>query len=110
MYSLLFLVLFIGCYIFYTTSKKAKLGKVPAGVLRLAQPAKKAKAITSVIFALSWVVIITDQGFGSGTFAFGGYIMTILCVVILLNPLNYIHWTHLLGVFILSFLIETFIF
>lgn len=110
MYSLLFLVLFAGCYLLYITSKKAKLGKVPPGFLRLARSAKNAKATAVVLFMFSWIVIIIDQGFGSGTFAFGGYIMTMLCVVVLLNPLKYIHWKHLLGLFVLSILIETFIF
>lgn len=110
MYSLLFLVLFFGCYLLYITSKKAKLGKVPPRLLALAQPAKNAKLIASILFVFSWLVIIIDQGVGSGTFAFGGYIMTILCIVVLLNPLNYIHWKHLLGLFVLSILIEIFIF
>ncbi|MBD1423783.1 hypothetical protein [Sphingobacterium chuzhouense] len=110
MYSLLFLVLFFGCYLLYITSKKAKLGKVPPRLRALAQPAKNAKLIASILFVFSWLVIIIDQGVGSGTFAFGGYIMTILCIVVLLNPLNYIHWKHLLGLFVLSILIEIFIF
>lgn len=110
MYSLLFLVIFSGCYLLYITSKKAKLGKVPPGFLRLAKSAKNAKIIAGVLFILSWAIIISDQGFGSGTFAFGGYIMTALCVVVLLNPLQYIRWTHLLSLFAISILIETFIF
>lgn len=110
MYSLLFLVLSVGCYLLYVSSKKAKVGKVPPGFLRLARSTKNAKIIAGVLFILSWVVIIIDQGFGSGTFAFGGYIMTALSVVVLLNPLQYIHWKHLLGIFVVSILIETFIF
>ncbi|MBD1431794.1 hypothetical protein H8B06_03070 [Sphingobacterium sp. DN00404] len=110
MYSLLFLILFAGCYLCYITSKKAKLGKVPPGFLRVAQSGKKAKIIASVLFIASWAIIIHNQGFGSGTFAFGGYVMAALSVVILLNPLRYIRWTHLLGIFILSILLETCIF
>ena len=110
MYSLLFFFIFVGCYLLYITSKKAKVGKVPSRLLQLAQPAKKAKIIASVIFMFSWAIIILDQGFGSGTFAFGGYIMAALSVVVLLNPLNYIRWTHLLGLFAFSIVFETFIF
>lgn len=110
MYSLLFLVLFFSCYLLYITSKKAKLGKVPPRLLALAQQPGKAKATAAVLFTICWVIVILDQGVGSGTFAFGGYIMTILCIVVLLNPLNYIHWKHLLGLFVLSILIEIFIF
>src|SRR5690606_914904 len=110
MYSLLFLILFSGCYLLYTTSKKAKLGKVPPRFLRLVQSTKNAKIAAAVLFLLSWVVIIIDQGFGSGTFAFGGYIMTALSVVVLLNPLQYIRWTHLLGLVLTAILLETFIF
>lgn len=110
MYSLLFLVLFVGCYSLYITSKKAKLGKVPPTLLRLAQSTKNAKIIAGILFTLSWIVVIIDQGFGSGTFAFGGYIMTALCIVVLINPLQYLHWKHLLVLFVLSILFETFIF
>lgn len=110
MYSLLFLILFVGCYLLYLTSKKAKLGKVPTGFLRLAKSTKNARVIALAIFMVSWIVIILDQGFGSGTFAFGGYIMTALSVVVLLNPLHYIRWTHLLGLFLTAILLETFIF
>ncbi|PRD51931.1 hypothetical protein [Sphingobacterium gobiense] len=110
MYSLLFLVLFIGCYLLYITSKKARLGKVPAAFLRVTQDGKRAKAIATVLFIVSWVVVIIDQGIGSGTFAFGGYLMAVLCVIVLLNPLRYIRWNQLLSLFVLSLLMETFIF
>ncbi|NGM67237.1 hypothetical protein [Sphingobacterium sp. SGR-19] len=110
MYSLLFLVLFFGCYLLYITSKKARLGHVPPTLLRLAQPAGNARVIAAGLFVSAWVIIIIDQGFGSGTFAFGGYIMTALCVIILINPLRYIRWTHLLALFVVSILVEIFIF
>lgn len=110
MYSLLFLILLVGCYILYITSKKAKLGKVPPAFGRLVQSTKNARIIASVLFIFSWIVIIIDQGIGSGTFAFGGYIMAALSVVVLLNPFQYIRWTHLLGLFAVAILLETFIF
>ncbi|PRD46835.1 hypothetical protein [Sphingobacterium haloxyli] len=110
MYSLLFLVLFIGCYLLYITSKKARLGKVPAAFLQVAQNTKQAKAIATALFIASWAVIVIDQGIGSGTFAFGGYFMAMLCVIVLLNPLRYIRWNQLLSLFVLSLLMETFIF
>lgn len=110
MYSLLFLILFVGCYTLYITSKKAKLGAVPSPLRRLAQSAKNARIVASVLLIFSWGIIIRDQGFGSGTFAFGAYVMTALSVLVLLNPFQYIRWTYLLGLFVVSILIETFIF
>src|SRR5690606_30109814 len=110
MYSLLFLVIFLGCYLLYVSSKKAKVGKVPPGFLRLARSTKNAKIIAGVLFILYWVVIIIDQGFGSGTFTFGGYIMTALSVVVFLKPLQYTYWKHLLRIFVVSILIESYSF
>lgn len=110
MYSLLFLILCVGCYILYITSKRAKLRKIPPPLIRLAQQETKAKFIAAFLFILSWAIVMIDQGFGSGTFAFGGYLMTALSIVVLLNPLKYIRWTHLLALFALSTVFEIFIF
>lgn len=66
--------------------------------------------IASVLFVSTWIVIVSVQGFGSGTFAFGGYLMTALSVIVLINPLQYIRWTYLLGLFVVSMFFEIFIF
>ena len=110
MYSALFFVLFTGCYLWYGTSKKAKLGKVPPTVLRLAEQPQRAKILASVLFALVWIPLVLDQGFGSGTFALGAYIMSSFCLIILLNPLQYLRWQQLLGIFIAAMLLEFLVF
>jgi len=110
MYSLLFFFLFAGCYLLYNTSKKARLGRILPQLAVLAQDSRRTKGIAVLLFVVTWILLIRLQGFGSGTFAFGGYLMAIGSMLILLNPFQYIRWTHLLSVFVLAFFFETCIF
>lgn len=110
MYSLLFFFLFAGCYLLYITSKKARIGQIPPQLAVLAQDSRRTKGIAVLLFVVTWILLIRLQGFGSGTFAFGGYLMAIGSMLILLNPFQYIRWTHLLSVFVLAFFFETCIF
>jgi len=55
---------------------------------------------------MTMVIVLWNQGLGSGFFALFAYIMAMLSVVVLLHPYKYLKWQHLLMVLVLGLTLE----
>lgn len=69
-----------------------------------------ARAIGTAIFLMGWIVAISLQGPGSGTFAMVGYLMTSYSLLVLLKPLRYFTAMRLAVVALVALILETVIF
>ncbi|TYP98144.1 hypothetical protein C7447_103314 [Tenacibaculum adriaticum] len=110
MISTILLVLFLGFYVLYSTSKKVTIDPHFRIENIIQQNTKTAKLIGLVFLLITLYLMIQILGVASGTLIFFIALMTIGSIIILLAPLKYITYKNLALFFVLSICIEFLLF
>ena len=109
MISLVLFSGFCGFYLFYTTSNKVEVPNTFSIGQWVKTREKTANGLGLLLFFISCSLAILQFGWGAGIFAFFVFLMTLACLVVLLNPLRLLNPKVLASVFLLIFLSEVFI-
>lgn len=106
MNTLLVFITFIGFFLTYNTSKKAKLNRSFFLEKKAQDYPREAKIIGLGLMILVLIGSVFHWGVASGIFAFFVILMTVGSMVVLIPPLRYLGY-RLVGVlFVVSFIIE----
>lgn len=106
MYSTLLMIILLGAYLFYNSSKKVKFGHRPEWLKKLSAQTMFVRTLSIMMWLVPFGIILYLQGASAGFFAFFAYLMAMMSLVVLIDPYRYTRWYHLLGVYILSLCIE----
>ena len=106
MYSTLLIIVLIGAYLFYNSSKKVKFHHRPEWLKKLCAQTQSVRILSIGILLLPFGIILYLQGFGAGFFAFFAYVMCMMSLVVLLNPYRYLTGYHVLGLYAVSLCVE----
>ena len=106
MVTLSFFLTFLGFYMFYNTSQRAKLNRTNGLEIWVQDHHQPAKYTGGFLFLVALILCILHVGVGSGIFSFLVMLMTVGSLIILLSPLQYINFRTVSGVFLLSILLE----
>ena len=106
MYSTLIIVILMGAYLFYNTSKKVKFGPRPQWLEKLCAQTKFVRTMSMMMLLVPFGAILYLQDFGAGFFAFFAYFMCIMSLVVLLNPYRYFKLYPILGLYLFSLCVE----
>nr|WKN34853.1 hypothetical protein K4G66_20985 [Tunicatimonas sp. TK19036] len=106
MITLSFFLTFLGFYMFYNTSQRAKLIRTNGLEIWVQDHHQPAKYAGGFLFLVALILCILQFGVGSGIFSFFVMLMTVGSLIILLSPLQYINYRTVSGVFLLSILLE----
>ncbi|AGA79540.1 hypothetical protein [Echinicola vietnamensis] len=106
MITLATLIIFLGFYTLYNTSKKAPL--------LLSNHLEKwahshpgpAKAIGLLLLSLGMLIAMFDSGVGAGMFTFLVILMTVASLVVVVTPLKFVGYRSLLVLFAISLMLE----
>lgn len=110
MHTFLLLLIFAGCFLWYSSSEKVKIQQLPTLAITCLKHKTLSRILGIVLLSLSWGLTMYVQGILSGTLAFGAYIMGFFSLIVLLWPYRYLQWSQLLFVMILAFIFEIIIF
>lgn len=103
------LLIFLGSFFLYNTSRKVVLENNLLIGKWVQNNVNVSKIIGLVLLILALIITINKLGITSGIIFWLVGLMTILCLMIVLFPLKKINYKHLIAFFISSFLIELFI-
>lgn len=106
MYSTLLMIILIGAYLFYNSSKKVKFQHRAEWLKKLCAQTQSVRILSIGMLLLPFGVILYVQGGGAGFFAFFAYVMCMMSLVVLLNPYRYFTAYHVLGLYAVSLCIE----
>ncbi|HAL54198.1 MULTISPECIES: hypothetical protein [Sphingobacterium] len=106
MYSTLLIVILMGAYLFYNTSKKVKFGPRPQWLEKLCAQTKFVRTLSMLLLIFPFGAVLYLQGFGAGFFAFFAYFMCMMCLVVLLNPYRYFKLYPIMGLYVFSLCVE----
>lgn len=100
------LLIFLGCFALYNTSKKALLTS-NSSIEKWMQGNQKLSKIIGLAFLVVGLVVATfNFGNTSGIFFWMFIITAILSLLIVIYPLKKINYKHLIALFLVLFIIE----
>ncbi|MEM6634124.1 MAG: hypothetical protein AAF694_30890 [Bacteroidota bacterium] len=106
MTSLITILVFLGFYLWYATSKRIKIEPLLGIEPWSQQKNKESKLLGSLFLSLALGASMYGYGIGAGAFLFIVVLMTLGCLIILIIPLNIINRTVLILMFALAMLME----
>ncbi|MEM8901036.1 MAG: hypothetical protein AAGC85_23195 [Bacteroidota bacterium] len=109
MITLLSACTFVGFYLWYITTKRIKVEPWLGIETWAKKHHKESKLAGSLFLLVAAGTAFYVYGLGAGAFMFAVAFMTISCLVILLVPLQLISKSFLALMFVLIFLVETFL-
>lgn len=110
MYSTIIFLLFAAFLLLYNLSKKARWDHKPLWAIKLASQPLYSRIISGLLILNAGVLLIILNGVGSGIFSLVVVLMCIGCLTILLFPLRYLSFMHVLLIYGLLLSFETLIF
>jgi hypothetical protein len=109
MYSTLLMIILLGAYLFYNTSKKVKFHHRPEWLKKFSAQRPSLRLLSIAMLILPFGVVVYLQGVGAGFFAFFAYLMCLLSLVVLLGPYRYLKRPHVFALYLFCLCIEFFI-
>lgn len=109
MISIASLILFLGFYILYNTSKKAQLYTVFKIEKWFQKNERTGKIIGVSLLLIPFIILIPVKGLGAGTFIWFIMLMAISSLTIIISPIKLINYKTLIFVFLIGFILETLI-
>lgn len=110
MYTLLLLIIFVGCWLWYCSSSKVNVQQMPAIISSFLQDKGRSKTLGIVLLAVAYIFNMYLQGLLTGTLAFVTYVMAFFSLIVLLRPYRYFQLRHIALIGILSLILEIIIF
>ncbi|GAB3652094.1 hypothetical protein GCM10028791_21430 [Echinicola sediminis] len=104
--TLMALIVFLGFFCFYNTSKKAQLFQSTKLERWLQDNPQSAKYSGTVLLIWGLIVAIFTSGTGSGIFTYAVFIMAAGSLVVMLSPLRFVSYKVIAGVFVFSLILE----
>ncbi|MDM1293812.1 hypothetical protein HX021_05830 [Sphingobacterium sp. N143] len=106
MYSTLLIVILLGAYLFYNSSRKVKFGPRPTWLKKLCAQTLFVRILSILLLLFPFGIVLYLQGGEAGFFAFFAYFMCMLSLAVLLNPYRYLKGYHVLGLYLFSLCLE----
>ncbi|MFT3946934.1 MAG: hypothetical protein QM763_08180 [Agriterribacter sp.] len=105
-YTISMLCCFLGFFMLYNTSQKAKLSAESLFEKWLQQNKSIAKIPGALLIIIPFIVLPLKDGSGAGTFTAFLLLMAAACLIIMIAPFHYIRIKHIAGLVMGSFLLE----
>jgi hypothetical protein len=110
MYSTVFILLLIAFYLLYNLSQRVPSKNKPARAIYFRERIILTRMLSLILILVTSVLLINRLGIGAGIFCAMLLLMVCASFVVVLSPLRYIRWHHLLAIYFFSIVLETFIF
>ena len=110
MYSTIIFLLFAAILLLYNLSTKARWDHKPAWARKLASQPVYSRLLSLLLILFAATLLVFLNGIGSGLFALIVILMCMGCLTILLFPLRYLSFMHVLLIYGLLLSFETLIF
>ncbi|MGJ1448385.1 hypothetical protein ACR79S_18370 [Sphingobacterium spiritivorum] len=109
MFSTSFLLVFIGFFLWYNTSKKAGWKNKPAYLAKLESRPQFSKLLCATLFIIATGLFVYYLGWMSGIFIAIVSIMTAGSLLVAIFPFRYLNYKSILAVYAVCLLFEFFI-
>ena len=108
MYTILFSIQILACFIFYASSKKVKHASQNTWLEKARNHTKIARLLAITLLLITGFVLLIDLGLVSSFFTFCSLLMLGFSLVILLYPYAFVRWKYMLVIFVISLSVEFF--
>ncbi|MFT3747023.1 MAG: hypothetical protein QM768_01855 [Agriterribacter sp.] len=105
-YTISMLCCFLGFFMLYNTSKKAKLSVKGAFEKWLQQNISVTKPLGVLLIVIPFILLPLKDGFGVGTFTAFLLLMAAAGLIITIAPFHYLRIKHIVVLVMASFLLE----
>lgn len=109
MFSITSIILFLGFYTLYNTSKKASLYTTFKMEKWFHRNENSGKIIGVLLLLIPFIILIPYRGLGSGILIWFILLMTIGSLTIIITPIKIINYKTLIFIFLTGLILETLI-